>query len=452
MSVDYERQERRGTVRIDHDTEEYHRENAQLPWCRRLFARSALPIVFAPFKAVSSVLLFLGTRSLVGAVLEATSGDHALEMGMWFLAAIIAMEITISILRTAVEPTYLRNKPLHYLMLAFVWSVSLIISEGKLGMWSFFVCFFATWLATVFNNVVQRSVSVVDATAKAALYAIVCTVVAFTISGYIYLLSTVTNQFLLAVLTGGVHPAISHLMREIVYDVISKQLDKQAGLSDNDDVERGTFITIVMFLDTNLEIANKISIARIASPSVFAGTMAVSLAVEVISKAVAMVWHRNKEKIAQDVKDLASEGKAAVQEPEVRTASSSFKKASHRHDNANDKKRYEFRIYYEELGENVATLAAFGVLIATRELEVAGGLARLAFALLCEYIADLGVWSILELDGYYLTNVEYRFSLSRIATVAFALLVALSAVQVGEVMVKMAIVNGTAAVNATPGH
>ena len=39
------------------------------------------------------------------------------------------------------------------------------------------------------------------------------------------------------------------------------------------------------------------------------------------------------------------------------------------------------------------------------ELQVADGLARLALALCCEYVADLGIWWWLELEGYNLTNV-----------------------------------------------
>ena len=75
------------------------------------------------------------------------------------------------------------------------------------------------------------------------------------------------------------------------------------------------------------------------------------------------------------------------------------------HDNANDKKRYEFKTFYQELGESVATTVALSVLTASGELQVADGLARLALALCCEYVADLGIWWWLELEGYNLTNV-----------------------------------------------
>ena len=131
-------------------------------------------------------------------------------------------------------------------------------------------------------------------------------------------------------------------------------------------------------------------------------------------------------------------------------SSKSLKKAAHRHENANDKKRYEFRVYYEELGESVATMVAFGTLIAAGELQPAEGLARLAFALACEYFADLGVWTMMEWDGYNLTNVVYRSSPARIGALVFMVLAALATVEVGNEMVAMAVVNVVA--NGTVGN
>ena len=126
-------------------------------------------------------------------------------------------------------------------------------------------------------------------------------------------------------------------------------------------------------------------------------------------------------------------------------------KAAHRHENANDKKRYEFRTYYEELGESVATTVAFGTLIAAGELQPVEGLARLAFALVCGYFADLGVWVMMETDGYYLTNVVYRFHPARIGALVFIVACGLISVELGNEMVAMAVVNATA-VNGTVGN
>ena len=100
-------------------------------------------------------------------------------------------------------------------------------------------------------------------------------------------------------------------------------------------------------------------------------------------------------------------------------------------------------MYYEELGESVTTMVAFGTLIAAGELQPAEGLARLAFALACEYFADLGVWTMMEWDGYNLTNVVYRSSPARIGTLVFMVLGALATVELGNEMVAMAAVNGT---------
>ena len=222
-------------------------------------------------------------------------------------------------------------------------------------------------------------------------------------------------------------------------------------------MEKGTFITIVVFVEAGLELANKVAIARITSTYGFAGTMALSFAIEVLGRAAVLWWHRNKVAAEEVVTDgmtgstiipVVTSDESPNRTPRRRVKS--LKKAAHRHENANDKKRYEFRVYYEELGESVATMVAFGTLIAAGELQPAEGLARLAFALGCEYFADLGVWVMMESDGYNLTNVVYRFSPARIGTLVFIVALGLAGIELGNEMAAMAVVNVVA--NGTVGN
>ena len=73
-----------------------------------------------------------------------------------------------------------------------------------------------------------------------------------------------------------------------------------------------------------------------------------------------------------------------------------------------------------------------------------------------EFLADLSIWITLEIDGYRLSNVVYRFSFSRILSMVFFILCALISVRVGDeiTMIVAAATSGsginvTAAVNLT---
>lgn len=76
------------------------------------------------------------------------------------------------------------------------------------------------------------------------------------------------------------------------------------------------------------------------------------------------IWHRNKAAAAQQLKKsvlrVESEKIEADARPSMRvrfferkSRRSFLKKASHRHFGANEKKRYEYRVFYEEFGEIV---------------------------------------------------------------------------------------------------
>ena len=74
----------------------------------------------------------------------------------------------------------------------------------------------------------------------------------------------------------------------------------------------------------------------------------------------------------------------------------------------------------------MATYVGFAAVILSAELAIEEGLARLGFALFVEYVADFGVWSMLEFDGYHLTNVVFRFDVGRTMPLVIVLLAALA--------------------------
>ena len=453
LSATAPREQRRLTVQIDHSTDDYNCENSGLPWYTRLVGRNWLTISYSIPPSIVSVLLFLGANAAVGAVSGAPPSDPGVRVGAWFIVATIGTEVGVDIMRTDIDPTYIQRKPLYWVTLAVAWSASLVISGGNLGMWAFAVWWLQWCVSILVSDVVQVERPVLDALRNATMFSTVFLLIAASVSGYIYVLSTVSGVAQVT-LTGCVYPTISWGLKEVLFKVVSEENDKDAGLSENDDVESGTFITIVVFTEALLELANKVAIARITSTYGFAGTMALSFVIEVMGKAAVLWWHRNKMVAEQVVTKRTMTGSTISPEttsnesPSRRTES--LKKAAHRHENANDKKRYEFRTYYEEFGESIATIVAFGTLIVKGELQPADGLARLAFALSCEYFADLGVWVMMESDGYNLTNVVYRFSPARIATPVSMVVVALAGVEIGNEMVAMALVN--VVVNGTVGN
>ena len=196
-------------------------------------------------------------------------------------------------------------------------------------------------------------------------------------------------------------------------------------------------------VESIIELTNKAAIAQTANIYAFVITVLLSLSAQVVAKIATMAWFRHKTVLVNKVAWYFVPRKENVEQ----NREESFKKAGHRHKDANDKKRYEFRVYYEELGESVATMVAFGVLIMNGTLEPAEGFARLAFALFAETLADVGVWKILECDGYYIANVVYRFSIRRVGAVVAFVVAGLTMIEVGHGLVVISAVK--AAVNET---
>ena len=216
------------SVAIDHDTDDYNRENADLPWYDRLLARNCLTIVYSVPPSVLSILFFLGLDAAVDAVSNATSSDPGARMGMWFIVGVITLEVGVDITKTDLDPAYIQRKPLYWVIQAVVWSVSLVVSGGNLGMWAFAVFWLGWWVSIFVSNLVQNGTSMLEALRTATLVSTVFLVSAAAVSGYIYVVSTVTGVAQV-VLTGFVYPAISWGIKEVMFKVISEAEDKSAG-------------------------------------------------------------------------------------------------------------------------------------------------------------------------------------------------------------------------------
>ena len=215
-------------------------------------------------------------------------------------------------------------------------------------------------------------------------------------------------------MTGILYPILTWIVREMFYKVISPKRDEMAGIAATDDVEKGGYIHYVINVTAAVHLANKVSIAQLSSLPEFVGAVVLGLVIEVMSKAAVMCWFRNKV-VAEDelmksgilnVIGASSGEEQVAPRTGTRRHGGSLRRAVHRHNSGNSKKRYEFKTCNEQLGESVATGTAFGALMLSGDLQPTEGLARLAFALAIEYLSDLGVWSVLELDGCELVGAR----------------------------------------------
>ena len=209
-------------------------------------------------------------------------------------------------------------------------------------------------------------------------------------------------------------------------------------------------------------MANKVAIASIKSTFGFLAALGISMAVEVAVTIGAVFWHRTKA-AGQDcfttyvlrqkpvnVDDATQSFKVKSEERKARR--SVLGKAAHRHYSEEEKKRYEFRIYYQELAESVATIAAVSMLVVEGSLNLDVACARLFASLASELVADVFVWSILEREGYWLCNVTFNWSPSLLFALNFIVIGASIAITVGHEMVAIASVVPNATSNFTLIH
>ena len=217
----------------------------------------------------------------------------------------------------------------------------------------------------------------------------------------------------------------------------------------------GQYIPAIMGIQTGLELPNKFVIVSISSFSGFLFSTITSLAVEVGTSQAAMYWHRGKGAAVNIIrKSISSSSESKVADDSVdlekreqlKRQSQYLDRAFLRHLNASDKKRYEFRYFYMELAESIASVAATCFVVGAGFLSPVEGVIRLSITLGIEFVSDIFVWHILERDGYILANCVARLTTCRMVASVFGVCASLACIMSGQMLAGMraAVVNGTA--------
>ena len=433
-------------------TEGYEPGNANLHFTQRLLFRNSLTIVYSLIPQAPAVLVYWGTLALVDWI---STDKPSVRLGVWCILVVVFGETLFNVIKSSINPNYIFRKPLQWLFHTATWSVCLVLSGGDLGLWSFGVVALGFFLAVFASDIINLGWSVSDSLYNATLVVVVLCAYLPLSSGYVYVVSSISDPWLILGLTGVLYPGVSYIIKEISFGELTQANNKDQGIdeADEDSTERGNFIDIVLFVECTLELPNKLAMARLATRGGFASSIVTALVIEVAVKVGVMWWHRNKGWFKMNANrvgsgrlpTLANSGGDGGRRQRV------LRQASLRHDNVAAKKRYEILVYYEEMGESLATVLAILSLMIREELAVEELCLRLAMALALEYVADLGVWYALELDGYSLTNVVCQLSVVRTASVICSSLVALSCVMMGEEMTAMFSEVTVAAVNTTNG-
>ena len=147
------RQQRR-TVAIDHDTRDYDRANARLPWGERILARNTLSIVYSTAASVPSACICWGTKTLVDAV----SSNPDVRGGVWAALGCGLYEVSTAAFKSSAFENYLCNKLLHYIILVASWSAVFVATRGNLGAsWAVMVMGLTWFAARLVNGLVAYS-------------------------------------------------------------------------------------------------------------------------------------------------------------------------------------------------------------------------------------------------------------------------------------------------------
>ena len=147
-------QQQRRTVAIDHDTRDYDRANARLPWGERILARNTLSIVYSTAASVPSACICWGAKALVDAV----SSNADVRSGAWVALCVVACEMSIAAFKSAAFENYVHGQPLRYIIVVASWSAALVATRGNLGApWAVMVCWLAWFVALLVSDLVAFS-------------------------------------------------------------------------------------------------------------------------------------------------------------------------------------------------------------------------------------------------------------------------------------------------------
>lgn len=141
------------------------------------------------------------------------------------------------------------KKLFFWLVMVIVWGISAALLGGDLGLSSFVVLFGAWWIAIVLSDLVVYGKTLVHSLANATVIGLVFFATFSQCAGYTYLANSISDVRVELFVTGFAYPLFSHLLKEIVFDLVSVEADKDLGLGEGANVEDGTFIACVALME-----------------------------------------------------------------------------------------------------------------------------------------------------------------------------------------------------------
>ena len=138
--------------------------------------------------------------------------------------------------------------------MAIVWVVCGALAGWNLGLSSFAVLFGSWWIAIILNDLAVYGKTLVHSLANATLISVVFCATFAQCAGYSYLSNTITDTGVGLFVAGFAYPLFSHLLKEIMFDLISVDADKDLGIDEDAKAEDGTFIASVACMEGELHL------------------------------------------------------------------------------------------------------------------------------------------------------------------------------------------------------
>ena len=165
------------SIKIKYDTLDYRRANAKLPWWKRIAARNWLSTLYATVSSVPTILLYWCAQVLVDAV----SSDAGVRLSVWAVISAVVLEMPDFFWGLLYDANNFKRKAPHWAGQVVVWSASLYVTKGNLGIWQIVA---VTWLGLVSGNLAYLAIfgdptHVGDAGSVAVIVILVATVTNF---------------------------------------------------------------------------------------------------------------------------------------------------------------------------------------------------------------------------------------------------------------------------------
>ena len=210
------------------------------------------------------------------------------------------------------------------------------------------------------------------------------------------------------------------------------------------DIEKGVFPSYVRLVEVTMEFPNKVAMFAVSSHNASILALLGSLLFEVLCKVGINWWKRRKKRFQvwfQHVRTTARVKICYCFIPWItwdnikEDALPPIFECAHEHYTKEECKRYELRIFFEEMAEVAATIQAAMVTLFMGHVSYVQLAIRLALALMVEVcLADPAVWIVYERDGFFLACVEPRLRLKDIVELTFSGILAASLCSCGLCM------------------